>query len=175
MNNGGIILSFIAGVAVGVGATWYYFKTRYEQIMEEDAQGLRELYSEESEAEPKEEAPNPSADIRELAAISQENNYVNYNDLKEATKLEPRPYVINPTEYDDNDEYETATLYYYADGVLVDDNDVPVEDADDIVGLESLTHFGEYEEDSVFVRNDRLRCDYEILLDTRNYADETRR
>ena len=27
---------------------------------------------------------------------------------------------------------------------------------DEIVGKESLNHFGEYEDDSVFVRNDRL-------------------
>ena len=42
---------------------------------------------------------------------------------------------------------------------------------DNVVGLESLTHFGEFEDDSVFVRNDRLKCDYEILLDQRTYSD----
>ena len=42
---------------------------------------------------------------------------------------------------------------------------------DEIVGKESLNHFGEYEDDSVFVRNDRLKRDYEILLDQRNYSD----
>ena len=42
---------------------------------------------------------------------------------------------------------------------------------DEIVGLDSLTHFGEYEDDSVFVRNDVMKCDYEILLDHRNYKD----
>ena len=41
---------------------------------------------------------------------------------------------------------------------------------DDVVGMESLTHFGEYEDDSVFVRNDRLKCDYEILMDERTYS-----
>ena len=28
-----------------------------------------------------------------------------------------------------------------------------------------------YEDDSVFVRNDVMKCDYEILLDHRNYKD----
>jgi hypothetical protein len=42
---------------------------------------------------------------------------------------------------------------------------------DDVVGFESLNRFGEYEDDSVFVRNDRLKCDYEILLDRRKYSD----
>ena len=46
---------------------------------------------------------------------------------------------------------------------------------DEIVGEESLNHFGEYEDDSVFVRSDRLKCDYEILLDQRNYSDVVKR
>ena len=51
------------------------------------------------------------------------------------------------------------------------EDDEKVEDVDNVVGLESLAHFGEYEDDSVFVRNDRLKCDYEILLDQRTYSD----
>ena len=39
------------------------------------------------------------------------------------------------------------------------------------IGKDSLTHFGEYEDDSVFVRNDRLKADYEILMDQRTYAE----
>lgn len=32
-------------------------------------------------------------------------------------------------------------------------------------------HFGEYEEDAVFVRNDAKKCDYEILKDLRRFCD----
>ena len=54
----------------------------------------------------------------------------------------------------------------YEDGELVDA-------ADAIIGEGSLERFGEYEEDSVFVRNDRLKCDYEILLEPRKfYSDD---
>ena len=38
-----------------------------------------------------------------------------------------------------------------------------------MVGLDSLTHFGQYEDDSVYVRNDERMTDYEILLDIRGY------
>ena len=69
------------------------------------------------------------------------------------------------------DDYETFSLSYYSDGVVADDNDDLVDDVDEVIGLESLKHFGEYEDDSVFVRNDRLKCDYEILLDQRRYSD----
>ena len=83
-----------------------------------------------------------------------------------------RPYVISPDEFDENG-YQTVSLTYYADGVVEDDF-YDVWDDDEIeekIGRDSLNHFGEYEEDSVFVRNDDNETDYEILRDPRNYSD----
>lgn len=40
-----------------------------------------------------------------------------------------------------------------------------------LLGKIHLKHFGEYEDDSVYVRNDAKKCDYEILLDQRNYQE----
>ena len=82
-----------------------------------------------------------------------------------------KPYVIPPDEFDELDGYEVISLTYYADGVLTDDYNEPVEDVENTVGSDSLTHFGEYEDDSVFVRNDNLKVDYEILADMRKYSD----
>ena len=46
-----------------------------------------------------------------------------------------------------------------------------ISDVDNVVGKDSLSKFGEYEPDSVYVRNDREKTDYEILADTRCYSD----
>ena len=46
-----------------------------------------------------------------------------------------------------------------------------VDDIEETVGEDSLEHFGEYEDDSVYVRNDAKKCDYEILLDQRYYQE----
>ena len=81
------------------------------------------------------------------------------------------PYVISPDEFGNEFDYEEVSLTYYADGVLTDDQDNIIEDVEGLVGLDSLNHFGEYEDDSVFVRNDALQTDYEILADLRNYSD----
>ena len=81
------------------------------------------------------------------------------------------PYVIPPEDFGEFDDYEKISLIYWADRVLTDDNNEVVEDLEGSVGIDSLTTFGEYEDDSVFVRNPRLRCDYEILLDQRNFED----
>jgi hypothetical protein len=87
-----------------------------------------------------------------------------------------KPEVITPAEFGEFG-YPTSSLTYYADGVLEDEyfDVIPYEDIDNMIGLESLTHFGEFEDDSVFVRNDRLETDFEILRDPRNYSDVPRR
>ena len=61
----------------------------------------------------------------------------------------------------------------YADGTLTDDNDevLSEDEIEEIIGKDSLNHFGEYEEDSVFVRNDARKCDYEILKSLEDYAE----
>lgn len=106
-------------------------------------------------------------DISTYAEILKNEAYV-----PEGTEMvENKPYVISPDEFGENEDYDTISLTYYADQVLVDDGGDKIEDVDDVVGMESLTHFGEYEDDSVFVRNDRLRCDYEILMDERTYSE----
>lgn len=91
-------------------------------------------------------------------------------EVEEETDDVERPYVIPPEEFGELD-YETVSLTYYEDGVLTDDMDNVIEDLDDIIGEESLKHFGEYEDDSVFVRNDARETDYEILMDTRKFSD----
>ena len=83
------------------------------------------------------------------------------------------PYVISPDEFDELDGYTPISLTYFADGVLSDENGVIIDDVEEIVG-DGLNHFGEYEEDAVYVRNDAKRCDYEILKDEREY-DEFRK
>ena len=92
------------------------------------------------------------------------------NDEEGGNPMKPEPYVIPPEEFDELDGYKTRSLTYFSDGVLYDD--IKQEKVDiGLVGAESLDHFGEYERDSVFVRNERTKTDYEILLDMSNYSD----
>lgn len=87
---------------------------------------------------------------------------------------EPRePYVIEPIEFGELDDYKTFELTYYEDGILEDENYDIVKNPEEILGPDALGSFGEYEDDSVFVRNERLRADFQILKDYRTY-DEAR-
>lgn len=113
--------------------------------------------------------------IKEYASFLQKQGYTNYSDTNEAENKEEtksvKPYVIPPEQFGEIEEYDQIELTYYADHILADENDDIVEDVEEAIGFESLSHFGEYEDDSVFVRNDERRCDYQILLDQGLYSD----
>lgn len=85
--------------------------------------------------------------------------------------------LITPEELGEEvEEYERCfdivTLVYYADDVMVYHEDEHlVDDIDDLVGSEFRKHFGDYEEDAVFVRNFRNETDYEIIRDEDKYYD----
>ena len=81
------------------------------------------------------------------------------------------PYVISPYDFGELDDYAQIELTYYLDGVLEDEDYHIVTDVDELIGPSALTSFGEYEDDSVFVRNDRLRTDFQILKDYRTYKE----
>ena len=178
-------LGLIIGGAAGVAVSWQYFKTKYQEISDEEIASVKKTFArrEPVEIDPdmqnKAEQARENPDIATYANILKENGYRDYSNAESQKKPEKhpveieedKPYVISPDSFGEMDDYNRISLTYYADGVLADEDDEVVDDMDATVGSDALDHFGEYEDDSVFVRNDSRKCDYEILLDTRNYAD----
>ncbi len=176
------ILGTIIGAGIGVAGTYSYFKDKYEKLAEEDFNSRR-VFDEDKKDESEEPVAEKTADSRtvdkpsiaEYAARLQKEGYVNYSDMQDKKQKQEiavdRPYVIQPSDFGEFDDYEKISLTYTADGVLLDDMNEIVDDIEETVGEDSLEHFGEYEDDSVYVRNDAKKCDYEILLDQRNYQE----
>lgn len=155
-----------------------------------------EVDDEHEESAPVNEAPKV-AELKSYNDVVKESGYINYGNITEAEveemvkektkeiveecndilkktedKVNNKPYVIHPDEF--GDEYNVVTLVCYNDKVVTtyDTGEVLTdEEVEKLVGLDSLSRFGEYEEDSVFVRNDSIKLDYEILRDEENYSD----
>lgn len=81
------------------------------------------------------------------------------------------PYIINETDVGDKMDYDLIHLTFYADHILTDDANLPIKDIDEIVGPEALKCFLNEFVNIVYVRNERLGCDFEICRDLRRYAD----
>ena len=174
---------FAVGAAVGSAVTWKLVKDKYEKLAQEEIDSVKEVFSKrksETESQDETEEPETGKDV-----MSKDSTIVEYADLlrkqgynnnlnkkgkeKESDEM-TEPYVITPDEFVDGEEYEKITLIYYADNVLADEDDDLVNNVEDIIG-DALSHFGEYEEDAVYVRNEQLRAEYEILKDLRTYAE----
>ena len=168
------IFAFTLGVAAGAVVSWRLLKKRYEELADEEIASVKEWYARkyENEDEPEEVSPRREhkqvVDPKKYEAIA--SQYNTESDDKEGEEMD-EPYVIPPEEYGEEDGYETGCLTYYADGVLTDDADNIIENIDATVGADFASHFGEYEDDSVFVRNPVYATDYEILADSRAYSE----
>lgn len=166
------VIAFAVGAAIGSAVTYVIVKKKYDRADQEDINSIREAYSRgrRSETNPVDEAcdvnkKDRDEQIDEMIDILKENGYVNRDEEYEVDK----PYIITPDEFSEMQEYESIGLRYFTDEILADDDGNVVEDLVNTVGLDFNEHFHEYAEDTVFVRNDRLKCDYEIVLDYRPY------
>lgn len=167
------LLIFAMGAVIGSVATWKLTKDKYKAIADEEIESVKETFAKRKKKEDVEtlEPKFTDADLKKLKQTITTNGYRNYSNIeKEEEPIMAKPYVISPEEFGEAD-YPTESLTYYADGILTDDRNNIIEDVERMVGVESLNHFGEYEDDSVFVRNDELRTDYEILLDNQRFYD----
>lgn len=176
-------LAFTVGATIGSLVTWKLLKTKYERIANEEIKSVKEHFGKKSEYipveheifEPQKFEPEKievsNSEVKEYSSIIQGEKYM-VEDPEMYTPTD-RPFVISPEEFGELDDHEIVSFTYYSDKVLEDEFGEVIEHdyIDDIVGLDSLTRFGEYQDDSVFVRNIRLKRDYEILLDLRNHAD----
>ena len=177
-------LLFTAGVAVGSLVTWRYFKSKYEVVEDEVEEKTEEADGETEERDPEvleSEMSYKKPPLKEYVKMVETNGYVPKTHMEEVeeeiangewdNKDDYEPYIIRPDEYGELHAYETLSLNYYADGVLTDELDNPIEDVESLVPADFADHFGEYDDNVVHVRNDNLECDYEILRDLRKFTD----
>lgn len=167
-------LIFSCGAAVGVAASWKIFETKYNRILDEERIAIKDYYKNkyEKSSEPTEAVDeNPETPVEDEEIIVKTeykkliNDYVGEggSDAMEFTK----PRILSPAEFGDIENYETETLTYYANDVLTDDWGNIIEDPEDLVGTDFMHHFDVYEDDpdTVYVRNEKYRADYEICRD----------
>ena len=74
-------------------------------------------------------------------------------------------YSISPEQFTNEEPYyDKITLEYYTDGILCEAlSEEIITDIPSAIGKDALNKFGEYEEDVVYVRNDKRGIDYEVI------------
>lgn len=176
------ILSFVAGVGVGSAVMYKVLKTKYDKLIQEEIDSVKEAFSKKEEKTERSESirkEDENTNQKENQRIIEQNGYNTESANKDDRDEEEddivetiMPYVIRPDEYGDSD-YPTITLWYYTDGVVTNDAGKVIKNVEELIGCEYVHHFGEYEEDpdAVYVRNEDQEVDYEVLKDCSAYSD----
>lgn len=183
------ILGAGACFAAGIGAGMFIQKKRDEEVINSYDMALKNelakrsmtlVSTSEGGPEPVDEtSETPEYDEPEAFTMHDISNMMNvitsngYSDSEEIGKTDLSvPRIISPDDVG-NCGYETGEYMIFADGRVSNGayELVPKRQFELAVGPDALTHFGEYEEDSVYVRNDKLKMDIGIFKDLRKYTD----
>ena len=179
------LLIFAAGLAVGAVAGAVIVKNKVLADAKAEIEEVREYYREsrgqkDEHVEEVKEVEKKEYELKDIQIKDEpKTGLTNYSQItkmymsndKYNQSMYDDPFVIDPSEFGENPEYDTETLTYFADGVLVDDVDDVIEEPDIVVGLENLKVFEEFGATTVYVRNDIYKTDYEIIRDDWNYSD----
>lgn len=189
----GMTAAFLLGAAAGAASAWYILKEHYAQIAQEEIDSVKEAFSrrdkqikdehsEDISDEAPEEEPKRATDMvkQEASDLAEKLDYTAYSTkpaiadvvkkMEENVKHDS-PYVIPDEDYGTAFDYDQIELMFFADKILADDDMEIIEDVEDIVGFEALGQLQFGVKETICVRNDRLKCEYEIVLDERTYAD----
>ncbi len=189
MNNGVAIgIGVGIGLILGGGTSFLICNTvmrnRYEQQLLEDVESAKVEYrrlvkelreKQEKEIAEAEKSIKSKANLNKPALDIQRTQYMSIAKEYGAADKKPeiRIEVIAPEDFGlmDEDGFTTEEMMYYADGILVNEDDEVIEDIDSLVGTEFADHFGEYEDDSVYIRNYANKTDFCILKSLKTYKE----
>lgn len=165
---------FVLGAGIGSAATYILLKNKYDEIISEEIEQIKEAYNSDKDDEPK---VNPEPKVNEATEKSslkyQAEKRVPITDYanivtaekyakKEDVKMEEC--IIEPDDF--GEDYDVIYATYYSDGYLVDDDDHII-DIDNVGGEDILKSMS----DVLHVRNTLYELDYEIIKDNRTYEN----
>jgi len=183
-------VTFVAGVAIGALASITYIKRNYD--ISEKTEDIEET-PDDTDQDVEEEPIEESDDERETL-IRQTNRKIveSIKDPDERAKAEALlskyftvasvyggdndddvaenhgPYKIRSDEFSQFADYSAVELTLYSDGILADDRDEIIDNAEELLGPNFRTMFDEGS-DELYIRNDDRCCDYAIFKDLQTY------
>ena len=174
---------FFAGFGIGAFVARLYLKEKYEKILDMELDRVNDelekaLNDEGFESDAKEdddskpETVSSSLDTKMFRhEIAKQNYDAYFNVSGEEKKVHPieepdEPFVISGNEFITDRGHEKATLTYYISvNVLCEDNEPLDVSPSDILGDSWVSPLKESDEGVVYVRNNKMGVDYEVILD----------
>lgn len=145
---------------------------QYLATQEEDEEDEEEL--ETNGSTPYIPEPDDAKPLKVKPVVVQAANVGHVVDVMSEPRDPKVPYLISTEEFmNEGEDNEKITINYYAeDDTLADERDEVIPDVEGTVGLKNLSRWGDGSDSefSVYVRNERLRTDFEVLREDTSYA-----
>lgn len=189
---------FVVGAAAGAASTYFILKERFEQQanqeVEEAKAYYKELYSTGAviNTENAEELPEPieekvvKVDPMKRKEEKEEPDYndiidkLNYNkystdvpDSEGARRPAKKPYQISMDDYNvDTTQVKKIISCFEEDGICMDNDTKEIlENVAKDIGMDNIELIGMNGEDEIYVRNEQLGIDYNIVSEPGSYED----
>ena len=160
------LLIFIAGVGVGIGASYNLIKKKHDEILEEEIASVKETYYKKNE-ETENVTEEEEAEQEEIASVKEKYEKITkeYSELNEENCTNSEIYEISYDDFGEEGYEEIELTYYIDDETLTDDADEPMEELDIISSIGSIDILngckdGEY----IYIRNKEKEIDYSIAI-----------
>ena len=106
-----------------------------------------------------------------LAMIEEGSDKEGVELLREVRNLPP--YIIDQDDYEDSQFSMFSKQQYtcFGDGVVIDENDEIVADPNGLLGMDNLIEFEDGKHDVIFIRNEDLSADFEVVYKEMSYGE----
>ena len=186
---------FLGGLITGAVMTYFAMKNKCEEYIQNEIKEVKdELHNRHNDDEndvidvDKTEEVNDTEEVKDTENVENHQEYnelineyapeneVEINEIKREN--DPRfAHIVTPEDFGSIEGYDYDSLYWHPNNVVTNNTDTEIIDSDELYNLvgmswsEIKSHFGEYEDDTVFVRNNDLKCDYEILRTIEDFEE----
>ena len=172
------IVFALMGLIVGGVASYLYCKKRFDDSCGEVAEAAKDGLDEIAEAV--KEGHGMESDIKYESYTSKDvpydlpksRTYGKIVNMLYANSDSVEPSAITEIQFcEECEDYDKLTVLYYKDGVIMDERDELIENVDNVIGIKNLSLFGygSSDNDVLYVRNDKLKIDYEVLKQNVEY------
>lgn len=195
--NKSFIFGTITGAAAGALATYLALKEYYYAKSEKEINEVRDHYISEieelkagneeiikdaanvvrevNEMPITEEDDQPDDEPDEYERVVEKYNYSNISEETKPKKVDPRkPHCITPEQYNQEPGYAKISLDYFAGNGIFTNIEGMIEDEAGIwVDIRNtISRFGDYEDELLYVRNEQTGCDYEVMWHEDSYESD---
>lgn len=184
---------FLSGVGLGAVSTYFILKDKFEQQANQEAEDLKAYYEDMYANRPYTDDVELD-DIHEDAIVNESDeekkdepdyneivNKLNYNQYSTKVpspvdgEVQPakKPYQISMDEYNEDMGYVKKIISYFEEDEVCMDNDTK-EVLDNVakdLGIDNLELINTEGNDEIYIRNEKLGIDYNVVSEPGSYED----